>query len=93
MAKNGTTAANSVGLLVQALVCLVGFLLVCMGLYGFYRVTKEKGQGQHSMGLAITGCVVGMFMFVLPLTIGSLGKTMFGDKMERGAPIQLSPTT
>ncbi len=92
MAQNGTKATNAIGILVQAVVCLVGFILVCMGLYGFYRVNKEKGQGQHSIGAALVGCVVGMFMFVLPLTIGSLGQTMFGDKMKRPDMIQLAPS-
>lgn len=91
IAQNGTETANGLFNLIQALVCLVGFLIVCFGVYGFYRVTKEKGQGQASIGLALTGCVVGVLMVMLPLTVGSLGKSLFGDQAGRPQRINITP--
>lgn len=91
VADNMTNTTNSLFLFIQGLVCLVGFVIACMGVYGFYKVTKEKGQGQTSLPMSITGCVVGMAMIMLPLTIGTLGKSVFGDAAGRPARIQLTP--
>lgn len=91
IATNMTTTTNAFWNFIQAVVCLVGFIMVCVGLYGFYKVTKEKGQGQSSIPLALTGCVVGVLMIMLPLTVGTLGKSVFGDQAARPARIQLTP--
>ncbi|MDQ1090705.1 uncharacterized membrane protein YidH (DUF202 family) [Xanthomonas sacchari] len=91
IAQNGADTANGVFNFIQAVTCLVGFVIVCLGVYGFYRVTKEKGQGQASIPLALTGCVVGVLMVMLPLTVGSLGKSVFGDQAGRPQRINITP--
>lgn len=91
IATNGTNAANAFSILIQSCVCLVGFVICCVGVYGFYRVTVEKGQGQHTIGRSLAGCVVGVLMVMLPLTVGSLGKTIFGDQMSQPQRIQITP--
>lgn len=91
VAQNGTNTLNSFSIMIQAAVCLVGFIICCSGIYGFYRVTKEKGQGQHSIGASLAGCVVGVLMIMLPLTVGSLGKSLFGDQMSQPQRIQITP--
>lgn len=91
MAQNVTDTANSFSVMIQAIIALVGFIITCVGVYGFYRVTKEKGQGQASIPLSLAGCVVGMLMIMLPLTIGTLGKSLFGDQMQRPSRIEITP--
>lgn len=91
VAQNVTDTANGFSLMIQSIVCLVGFVICCVGVYTFYRVTKEKGQGQASIPLAMSGCVVGVAMILLPLTIGTLGKSLFGDQMARPSRIEITP--
>ncbi|MGH8605579.1 MAG: hypothetical protein ACREXR_23130, partial [Gammaproteobacteria bacterium] len=92
VADNMTKTANGFFTLIQAIVVLVGFVITCIGVFTFYKVTKEKGQGQSSIGMALAGCFVGVLMIMLPLTIGSLGKSVFGDQAGRATKIDLSPT-
>ncbi|MEB1409520.1 hypothetical protein [Xanthomonas campestris] len=91
IAQNGSETANGVFMLIQSVVCLVGFIIVCIGVYGFYRVNKEKGQGQASIATSFVGCIVGVLMVMLPLTVGTLGKTVFGDQAGRPQRINITP--
>lgn len=91
MAENATATANSFSVLIQSIVCLVGFVITCAGIYGFYRVNKEQGQGRASIATSLAGCVVGVCMILLPLTIGTLGKSLFGDQMARPTRIDITP--
>lgn len=91
MAQNATGTVNAFYVFIQALVCLAGFLLVCKGLYTFWMVSKENGQGQNTIGKGLTGCGIGVLMIMLPLTVGTLGKSVFGDQAARPRAIELAP--
>lgn len=87
--RASTGLANNLGFLIQALVALVGFIVMCIGLYGCYKM-NDQNPGNFTWGKALSGALVGAALFFLPLTLGTLGNTLFGTT-ERGTPIRVAP--
>ena len=87
--QSWTGLANNTGFLIQAVIALLGFILMCIGLYGCYKM-NDQNPGNFTWGKAIGGAIVGAAMFFLPLTLGTLGNTLFGTT-EQGAPIRVAP--
>jgi len=91
MGDNFRGAIDVFWIVIQAVIALIGFVLVAMGLHGFYQASDNRGGGQSSVGKSFAGVLFGVLMILLPLTVGTLGKSIFGDKAARPQAIQLAP--
>lgn len=87
--QSWTGLINNTGFLVQALIALLGLIVMCIGLYGCYKM-NDQNPGNFTWGKAIGGAIVGALMLFVPLTLGTLGQTLFGTT-NQGSPIRVAP--
>lgn len=89
-AENSGKVVNSAGVVLQGVMAFLGLCMILIGAYQMYQANKEDGQGRAKYSTAIVAMVAGAFLFFGPLTVGTLGKTLFNTS-ARPATIQVIP--
>lgn len=75
VASNFGNAANEFGKTAVSVATLIGVVLVCAGLWHWYKEGKEEGRGHMKKGFIAV--IVGLFFVALPKFV-SLGENTIG---------------
>lgn len=91
LGENVNSTIEVFWVVVQAVLAFVGFVLCAKGLYGFYQASDANNGGRASIGKSVVAVVMGAMLVLLPLTVGTLGKSIFGEDASRPQRIELTP--